>query len=261
MKKSAQPRLPAVDDHIVAPESRAEILHGHLLMSPPANEPHATHHGALAYVLSAHVADGYSVAIDMLTRTSATSNFAPDASVYPAARDAGTGGRQLEELAFEIADTQPLRSASDKARELIRRGVRRVFCLVVHHARLLEWNVETDGWSPLPGLSHLDDRCFAAPVPVHVITHAAGRDAAVVAALEARGEPALVAIEARGEARGEARALAQALRTILAARGLSATYAQEGWIRAAGVPALTRWIAVAATANTADEVFAAPLSD
>jgi hypothetical protein len=52
----------------------------------PAAEPHATRHSKLSALLEAHVGDGYEVASDMLTRTSALDDVAPDASVFPAAR-------------------------------------------------------------------------------------------------------------------------------------------------------------------------------
>src|SRR5688572_11201864 len=78
--------LPAIDEHIVSADTRAEIIDGRLHFAPPADEPHATAHIDLAYLLRAHVAPGYRGAVDMLTRTSHTSDFAPDASVYPAAR-------------------------------------------------------------------------------------------------------------------------------------------------------------------------------
>src|SRR5690606_9631235 len=91
-------RPPAVDDHIVREGSQYEIIGGKLSPVPPADEPHAASNATLAYLLHAHVAEGYLVAVDMLTRTSEESDFASDASVYPAARDPKTGGRQLEEL-------------------------------------------------------------------------------------------------------------------------------------------------------------------
>ena len=65
----------------------------------------------------------YSAAVDMLTRTSAKNDLAPDASVFPAARDPETGGRRLEELAFEVVSTETLSHAAKKARALV--GARR----------------------------------------------------------------------------------------------------------------------------------------
>src|SRR5690242_2780958 len=97
---SAEP--PAVDVRLVGVENRYEIDDGELVYVPPADEPHAVSHGALGALLRAHRAADRSVAIDMLTRTSETSDIAPDASIYPTERDERTGGRRLEEIAFEL---------------------------------------------------------------------------------------------------------------------------------------------------------------
>ena len=43
-------------------------------------------------------------------------DIAPDVSVYPAGPDPTTGGRQLEQLAFEIVSTQSLRNAGARPR-------------------------------------------------------------------------------------------------------------------------------------------------
>jgi hypothetical protein len=64
-----------VDERIVAPESRAEILGGRLLLSPPALEGHAVPRAGLAYVLTAHCTAEYTVAIDLLTRASSRSGL------------------------------------------------------------------------------------------------------------------------------------------------------------------------------------------
>jgi hypothetical protein len=217
-------------------------------MTPPAEEPHATLHLSLAYVLAAHVGPDFRGAVDMLTRTSEASDFAPDASVYPTARDPRTGGRLLEELAFEIASTQPLDNAGEKARELVRRGVRRVFCVVVKHARVLEWSTDTDTWSPLPADYAIDDRCFVRPLPVRAILDATAADTAVIAALDARRHPAILEIEARGELAGKA----SALLLILRSRGWTPTEAQARVIRAADGPTLDRWLERATQAPGVD---------
>jgi Uma2 family endonuclease len=161
-------RLPPVDERIVAPESRAEILEGRLIFAPPAEEKHAVPHADLAYVLRAHVKPEFKVAVDMLTRTSTENDFAPDASVYEAARDEETGGRKLEQLAFEIVNEQALSTQTTKARELTKRGVRRVFVLVVKKKRFLEWSRETDAWAATP-LETIDDPCFVRPLPVNAV--------------------------------------------------------------------------------------------
>jgi hypothetical protein len=195
---------PAVHERLAPPETRLEYLDGVELFAAPADPPHARLHATLAYVLEAHAAPGYLTAVDMLTRTDEASDFAPDASVFPATYDARTGGRKLEELAFEISNRQGLGVATRKARELARRGVRRVFCLRVGQGRLLEWSREADGWQVVADEAQLDDRCFVRPVPVRVLVGAASADEAVVAALRARGVPALEAAVAEGEARGRA---------------------------------------------------------
>jgi putative restriction endonuclease len=202
-------RLPAVDDRLAPPETRLEYLEGIELFAAPADPAHATLHAKLAYLLEAHVAKGYVAAVDLLTRTDEATDFAPDASIYPVALDRRTGGRRLEELAFELSDKQALSVATKKARELARRGVRRVFCLRVGAGRLLEWSRATDGWQPLANGASVDDRCLVRPLAVRALVDAAAGDASVVAALRARRVPALEALlreeEAKGRAEGEAR--------------------------------------------------------
>ena len=45
-------------EHIARPETQEEYYHGELRLKVPAN-PHATQRIQLAYVLEAHVAEGY----------------------------------------------------------------------------------------------------------------------------------------------------------------------------------------------------------
>jgi putative restriction endonuclease len=210
------PRQPDINDRLAPPETRLEYLHGIEMFAAPALPPHATLHASLAYVLLAHAAPRYRVAVDMLTRTSETSDFAPDASIYPEADDPKTGGRRLEELAFEVTNRQALSVPTEKARELVRRGVRRVFCLLVGKKRVLEWSRETDGWQPLGVNAVLKDHCLVRPLPIRALLEAAEGDEAVVAALRARKVPALMAaladerregkLEGRAEGKLEGRA-------------------------------------------------------
>ena len=156
----------------------------------------------------------------MLTRTDELTNFAPDASVYPAARDPETGGRQLEHLAFEVVSTETLGHAATKAARLVERGVRRVFALDVVGQRVLEWSSKKGAWRNLKTGSVITDRCFVVPLPVDALGVAAKADDAVAAALLAKKNPVLQAAlkqaqaqgELRGEARGEARGKAEGLR-------------------------------------------------
>src|SRR5262245_16479747 len=104
----ATPDLPPVDERLVTPETPYEILDGVLVYVPPADPPHAMRQAKLAALVEAHAASDFVVAVEMLTRTSKTNDFAPDVSVFPAARDPVTGRRQLEHLAFEVASTESL---------------------------------------------------------------------------------------------------------------------------------------------------------
>lgn len=252
-------RFPAVDDRLVADGARAEIVRGKLIMVPPAREPHGTTHLTLAYLLAGHVKRGFVGAVDMLTRTSDASDFAPDASVFPVARDARSGGRQLEHLAFEVSDRQPLGVPTTKARELVRRGVRRVFCIVLRQRRVLEWSRATDAWSPLHVDGMIDDPCFATPLPVRALLETGLADGAVVAALDARSHPAIMAIEARGETRGELSGRVASLLRVLAARALVPSARDLVTIRAATDPVvLDRWLVRAVTAQSVAAVLRSP---
>jgi hypothetical protein len=212
--------LPAIDDRLAPPETRLEYLHGIELFAAPAEPPHATTHSRLAYVLEAHVASGYQAAVELLMRTGEASDFAPDASIYPKGDDPKTGGRRLDELAFEVTDKQAMSVPTSKARELARRGVRRVFCLVVGKKQLLEWSQPIDGWRPLSENERIEDRCLVRPLPARALLNAAASDEAVVGALRARQVPAMVAVladerrqgEAKGRAEGEAKGRAEGLR-------------------------------------------------
>jgi hypothetical protein len=221
-------KLPRIDDHIAPPETRIEYLDGVKIIAAPAQPPHAMQHFDLTYVLGAHVAEGYRGAVDMLARTDEGSDFAPDASIFPAAPDKKTGGRKLEEIAFEVTDRQAISVPTRKARKLIQRGIRRVFCILVKQMQVLEWSREADDWQPLSKEAVIEDRCLARPLPASALLDAASADDAVARALLAKGvavlEKAVAEGEARGEARGEAlgelHAKRDAIITVLRARGL-----------------------------------------
>ena len=261
-----EPRPPPVDERIVMPESRAEIVGGELVLAPPAEEPHAVHHLRLAYVLAAHVREGWLAAVDLLTRAGEREDFAPDASVYPAARDPETGRRQLEELAFEIVSEQAIGVPSEKARALVRRGVRRVFCVVVKRQRVLEWSRETDAFGPLADDAALEDPCFYRPLRVRALLDATAADDDVAHALLARDGPVLrTAIEQseakgrtegkiegkiEGKTEGKTEGKAEAVLALLAARGLTVSDALRRRVLAcADLATLERWIVRAALAE------------
>jgi len=216
----------------VAPESRFEIWDGRVEYVAPADEPHATRHSKLSALLEAHVGEGYEVASDMLTRTSALDDVAPDASVFPTARDAQTGQRQLEELAFEIASTEALSHAGRKAKKLTQRGVRRVFAVDVTRQRVVEWSEATDSWRILDHDAVLVDRTFAAALPVRALVSAAKADDAVASALLTKRNPILLAALDHERSQGNAEGKLEALFAVLAARGLVPTDAERAKLAA-----------------------------
>jgi Uma2 family endonuclease len=250
------------DERIAAPETRHEIIDGERVYVPPADEPHATEHLMLGYLLAAHVAPGYRGALDMLTRTSETSDYAPDASVFAGERDPETGGRQLEELAFEIASTQSRANATRKARGLAERGVRRVFCLDIKRREVLEWDPDGD-WRQLAANGSIEDLCFIRPLPVAALLAAAEPHDEVARALVAQGNPVLEDIRtegraegyAEGRAEGEARGRAMSVISVLEARGLDVPADLRAQILAcADLRRLDRWLARAMTVAAAEAI-------
>jgi len=225
-----------VDERIVAPESRAEIVEGRLVFSPPAEEKHAVPHADLAYVLRAHVRPGFNVAVDMLTRAGLEHDFAPDVSVYEAARDEA-GGRRLEQLAFEIVNEQALSTQTTKARALTARGVRRVFVLIVKRKKALEWSTSTDAWSATP-LDVIDDECFVRPLSIGALLSAIDIDDAVLRALREKGHPVLDEVRAEGREEGRAIGLRMAIRDLCESYGVVVDEARDGQLEGMGVAAL-----------------------
>jgi Uma2 family endonuclease len=250
----AASELPDIDDRLVEPETGYEMFDGELVHVPPADPPHATRHLQLAALIEAHTGPDFEAAADLLTRTSKVDDVAPDISVYPDAPDPSTSGRQLEQLAFEIASTQSLGNAGQKAAKLAGRGVRRVFAIDVERSRALEWSAELATWRELDPAGHIEDPALEVPLPISSIIHAAKADDAVARALIAKGNPVLEAHVARH--RSEAKA--EALLSVLAARGVALGDAERVRILGERAPEqLDRWLVRAATCMEAAELFTA----
>ena len=268
--------LPPIYEHIATPETQEEYYHGELRLKVPAKSPHATQHLRLAYVLEAHVADGYMGAVEMLTRTDHDTDFAPDASIFPVDPGENIGEkRQLEVMAFEVCSEQDLRVPAGKARDLIQRGVKRVFCVVVggpaqkrrpnlEQSYVAQWSTATDAWSRLPDDNFIEDDCLSSPMPVKALIDATRSDDAVVRALQARGNRALQAIreegKAEGHTEGKAEGLAEgqalALISILETRDLALT--DEDRQQILGCRDLARlklWMRQALSIDSVDKLF------
>lgn len=199
--------VPHVDDRLVMPESRAEILNGRLLVAAPADPPHAKAHLDLGCLMRLHVAPGYIAATDMLTRTSRENDFAPDVSVFAEGEP-----RKLEELAFEVTSEQALKIPTEKARELVRRGVRRVFAVLVKQRRVLEWSRDTDGWRTVPDSATLEDRCLVRPIAIRALVDAAAVEDESARALLARNNLIVARAIEDAATEAEARGLREAVR-------------------------------------------------
>lgn len=257
--------FPGIDDRLVEPEvTRDEIIGGLRVVASPALEPHATQHTELDYVLRAHVSPGYRAAADLLTRHDEESDFATDVCVFKKGTDPATGGRNLEEIAFEVVSSQNEAYVTEKAVRMHRRGVRRIFAVWTKgRQRICEWSPETQDWRSLDAGSRIEDPCLVAPLAVAALLDAAVADNAVVEALIAKGNPALrereAAAEAKGEAKGKAEGRAEgiagAILKVLEARRVAVTEAQRQEIlRCQDLHRLDRWLHQAARAASGDEL-------
>ncbi|MBK8697067.1 MAG: Uma2 family endonuclease [Deltaproteobacteria bacterium] len=260
---------PRVDQRLVEPETAYEVVRGERVQASPSNPDHADPHMQLDAVVFTHLRPGWRGATDLLTRTDERSDFATDASVRREGIDPTTGARYLEEVAFEVVNTQRAGDLTAKAQDLTARGVRRVFGLWPRQKRICEWRGGV--WQVLPLASVIDDECFARPIPVQALLDASAADDALADALLARGNSRLAAVvasaahqgeargeargEVRGEARGEAQGKAAALLAVLQARGLDVDEDARQRITACADSALLSvWITRAVTATALADV-------
>ncbi len=129
----------------------------------------------------------------MLTRVDRDNDRAADVSVFPAAPDPKTGTRQLEELAFEVCDSQRTVDVTKKARAFVQRGVRRMFHVRVDEGRVYEWRRDRDDWRSLDADEAIEDRCFVVPIPAGALVERVLADDTVARALLATGNAVLAA--------------------------------------------------------------------
>lgn len=250
--------VPAVDDHVVTPETREELLRGRTLYAAPSLPEHGDPHFRLDVALGTHTRPGYVGSTDLLTRSADDGDFATDTCIRREGIDPATGQRYLEEIAFEVVNAQRLSEVTAKAEELSARGVRRIFAVFTRKNVVSEW---CDGdWEPLGLDAHIDDACLAAPLPVEALLRASALGAAAVRGLLARGEPEMTRLlaehEARGEAKGTAAARRDTLRLILRARGVALGDADEARVASCDDAAtLDAWLTRAATATDRAQVF------
>ncbi|HEX3527788.1 MAG TPA: hypothetical protein VH988_12055 [Thermoanaerobaculia bacterium] len=255
--------FPVVDDHLVEPEvTRDEIINGRRVVVFPAEAPHGDKQVDLDTLLRIHVAPGFIVSADLLSRFAEKADFASDTCVRREGVDPATGRRYLEEVAFEVVSTQGEPKVVEKAEVMHHRGVRRIFGVWVKgRRRVCEWSAESGSWRLLDEASQIEDPCLATPLPVKALLDAALVRRAVVQALESQGEPAIqelkAAAEARGEARGEAKGIAGSILDVLESRGIAVSSAQrEEILGCADIERSKRRLRRAAVATSAAEITA-----
>jgi hypothetical protein len=251
--------LPDIDDRLVAPNTRYEILDGVVEYVSPADIPHGVRHAQILLLIGAHVGLEFQVACDLLSRVTRIDDFAPDVSVFPVAPDPRTGGRQLDQLAFEVVNKKSMARTARKATKLVARGVRRVFAIDLDRSRALEWSRADDDWCELQDV--IEDPVFDVPLPVDALIRTLKTDDLTARALLAKHNPVLEATRAhdRAEGRAEGRIAGkrEALIALLAARGLPLDdAARERIAHEQDAERLDRWIAGSLQCATVAELLA-----
>ncbi len=205
---------PYVDERLVAPETRQELVVGRQLHVLPANAEHGDRHTELDRVIGNSTPSGYTASTDLLTRAGRGSDFATDTCIRRSGIDPRTGSRYLEEVAFEVVNTQSLADMIERARQLTACGVRRLFAIFVKKEEIAEWSSEQDRFVTLEPDAAIEDRTLVRPLPVRALLDATEADKAVGHALKAKGNPVIVEVRAEGLAQGRVEAI-ESLCTIL----------------------------------------------
>jgi hypothetical protein len=260
--------LPPVDEALLADETPYEMYDGRLSRVASANPPHAIRHTEVAFVLRANTAPGYISALDLKTRVDKRSEVAPDASIYRDGEDPKTAGRRLEELVVEVTGRQAFIVVTRKARKLAKRGVRRILCVRVKRAEVVEWDHAADAWgAPFGPGATVRDRCLLRPIAVAALLDAAVADNEAALGLLEKKPPAIVeALQqardggvaqgiAQGVAQGIAQGIAQGVLMVLDARAVPVSErARAAVLACTSVDALRQWMARAAEATSGDDL-------
>lgn len=196
-----------IDERLVKPETREEMVRGRLIQAAPAKPEHADPQSRLDRVIGSHAIEGFVTSTELLTRAGPRSDFATDVCVRREGIDPRTGNRYLEELAFEVVNTQSRRDMTIRAEDLTECGVRRIFAFFVKRGEVCEWSPAQRRWVPLELDGTISDPALVRPVPVRALLDAAEADDAVVRALEAKHNPRIVEIHAKGRAEGRVEAI------------------------------------------------------
>ena len=122
-----------------------------------------------------------------------TTTGRPTSHSSPEAPDAKTGRRQLEEITFEVCDSQRTRATCRRRRGVRRARVRRVFYVRVDEGAVYEWRRASDAGTTSVTATPSRDRCFVVPIPVQALLQRGARRRHRRRALLARGNAVVVA--------------------------------------------------------------------
>ena len=188
--------FPPVDEHIVQPEvTYDEIIRGRKVTALTALHPHAEAQNTLAFLIAPHVKPGYRALTELLTRASANSDFGTDVCVCREGTDPETGSRYLEEISFEVVNEQRMRDITEKAEDLVHRGVRRVFAIFVKKGEAREWSRTEGKFVPLNENGMIEDSLFIRPIAVKALIDFALSEDEVARALIVKGNAAIEAFK------------------------------------------------------------------
>jgi len=225
LKASALSTFPLVDDHLVEPEvTRDEIIAGRRVVGLPNEEPEAVQMAELNAVVRAHVAPGYRVSADLLTRFAVDSDFGTDTCVRREGVDPATGSRYLEEIAFFVIAERDEQDVAEKAGVMLRRGVRRIFGIWAESRRICEWCAESGSWIALDAEFRIDDPCLVPPMPVKALFDPQLAENAMAEALAAKRIPALqirlATARTLGRVEGRVSGRTESIFKVMEARGI-----------------------------------------
>jgi len=201
---------PRVDQHLVVPEvSRVELIDGREVIDVGSLSPHADAQALTGFLLAAHVLRAYVVATELLTRSSVDSDFASDVCIRKRGIDPETGARYLEELSFEIVNEQSMSDVTAKAKNLARRGVRRVFAIFVKSGEIREWSKTSGEFIRLDQNGTFDDPVFVRPMAVKALVDSTLAEAEneVAKALIAKKNPEILKLQEDAQQQGHKRGL------------------------------------------------------
>jgi hypothetical protein len=210
-------RLPRLDDSLLPEDSCYEILDGRRIHCMGERE-HARPHAQLAYVIAGLAAPGFEALVELTTRAdtapppadldptaerlpSTVQELRPDASILRQGTDPATGDRYIEDLSFEVVNTQSMSNVRGKAQRLVARGVRRVFAIFVKKGQVMEWSAKSGEFLPVVG--EIRDPSLRMPLSVQALLQATDADDAVARALLAKGNPVLTRLRAEERREGE----------------------------------------------------------